>query len=314
MGLQFAKNNALLEGEILDFYLPNFSCGAEFCKGATDLCIKYCYGNCVFRHSNDKNKQMLTTEKIARENYKISQSPDFVKQMCDLIDATNAQRTKKNKDAIKRIRIHSIGDFYSYEYFLKWITIIKNYPEIQFTAYVKYFDVLENYMNDNGDVPKNFNVLLSIYPDTYDKYADRGGKDYVVKLLNALEKRYNAKYYIVCSREFFSNAIKNSNSNMVFCNGGTDLLCKNKPVEDRYSNLFVPNQGCSECLKCYSNDVCPAGSKIYAVLRASSSLANIDNFLRKRENKDKFKILRSMYYKDKKDLDFDVRGDKIIVG
>ena len=40
--------------------------------GATDLCKKYCYGNGVFRHSEDPSKKMLNTEAIARENYRIT--------------------------------------------------------------------------------------------------------------------------------------------------------------------------------------------------------------------------------------------------
>lgn len=71
MGLEFAKRNNLL-GDIVDFYIPNPKCENGICVGATDLCKKYCYGNGVFRHSEDPSKKMLNTEAIARENYRIT--------------------------------------------------------------------------------------------------------------------------------------------------------------------------------------------------------------------------------------------------
>ena len=286
MSLKFAQNNKLLNG-IYDFYLPNYKCDTQICKGATVLCIKYCYGNCVFRHSKDQSKKKLSTELIAKENYRISQTNSFVEEMNELI--------KKTKD-VKRIRIHSIGDFYDYQYLKKWISIITDNSDIQFTAYIKNFVVLEKYMEEKKKVPDNFNVLISIYPDTYDKYFNLGGKEYIEKLCDSLKKYYRAKIYIVCSRETFLEKIKNPDDNSYFCNGGTQMLIKKYNLEEKeYENLFISDQGCNECLKCYSNDKCPEGSKIYAVLRASSQLANIQNLLKKRENKDKFKILRTLY-------------------
>lgn len=286
MGLKFAKGNKLLNG-IVDFYIPNPSCEEGICLGATDLCKKYCYGNGVFRHSVDQNKKKLSTEIIAQENYRITKTDFFVDEMNKLIHST-----KK----VSKIRIHSIGDFYSYKYFLKWIKVIEQNPNIQFTAYVKNFQVLDTYKEAKGIVYDNFNVLLSIYPDTYDRYIEKGGKEYVDSLLAELIDYYNAKKYIVCSREYFRQEILKDNQTKYFCNGGTEMLLKWDETlrEHDFSKLFIPGQRCTECLKCYSAEKCPPKSEIFAVLRAFGGLANINTFLKK-SDKSKYKKLKELY-------------------
>lgn len=52
----------------------------------------------------------MGTELTAFENYRITLTETFVKEMDELIKATSG---------IKRVRIHSIGEFYNYDYFLK---------------------------------------------------------------------------------------------------------------------------------------------------------------------------------------------------
>lgn len=289
MGLKFAKRNNLL-GDIVDFYIPNPKCENGICVGATDLCKKYCYGNGVFRHSKDPRKKMLNTEAIARENYRITKTDSFEEEMNSLIEKTLN---------LTRLRIHSIGDFYDYEYFLKWMRVIEKNPSIQFTAYVKNFDVLIDYKNDNGVVYDNFNVLLSVYPDTYDKYENEGGKDYIDSLFADLELYYKAKKYVVCSREYFRQEIKKHNGSKFFCNGGTEMLLEwDESLKDQdFSELFTPGEPCYKCLKCYSTEKCPAGSSIYAVLRASSKLADIQGVL-KRSDEGQYKILKSLYPKE----------------
>ncbi len=295
MGLQFAKRNSLLKDEILDFYIPNPSCLPGICTGATELCIKYCYGNGVFRHSNNPDKRKLSTEVIALENYEITQSDTFIEQMCELIKEVSEKR-KKNNRPLKYIRIHSIGDFYDYAYFLKWIEIINTNKDIDFIAYVKNFNVLKEYKETGEDVPKNFKVLLSFYPDTYDRYEKEGGKAYVDKLFEELIEYFHAKKYIVCSREFFLMEIKKKNTDKLFCNSGTKMLCfQYKLTKKEYGNSFVPGEGCDKCQKCYSDKRCPAGCSIYAVLRASGNLANINRFLKLKDNKYKYSELRKMY-------------------
>lgn len=70
-------------------------------------------------------------------------------------------------------------------------------PNVQFTAYVKNFEILTRYKNEGLDVPNNFNVLLSLYPDTYD---NKGGKNmwmhYFLNLSNII-KQQNILFVVI---------------------------------------------------------------------------------------------------------------------
>lgn len=284
MPLRIAKDNNFLKG-MYRFDLPNYKCQEEVCIGATELCKKYCYGNSVFRHSNDRKKKMMPPEKSAIDNYNLSLRDDFVEQMNKLI---------KQNDSLSIFRIHSNGgDFYSYKYFLKWIDIINANKEIRFTAYVKNFTVLEKYMEEKREVPNNFNILLSFYPDTYDKYAAHGGIKYIDDLFKKLLEYYKAKVYKVCSGKHIISKIKHKDPTLYICSAGTKALCKKYNLDaNEFKEFFIPNQKCSDCMKCYSDTKCPPGSTIYAVLRHSGSLANWNDILK---DTNKFNILRDMY-------------------
>ena len=264
MGLSFAKKNQLLKEKIVDFYIPNNRIVPGICTHATPLCNKYCYGHSVFRHSSDSNKKPLPVEIHAKENYEISKTSFFEKEMCSLIDVLKE---------CKNIRIHSIGEFYDYAYFLKWINVMKSNPNIQFTAYVKAFDILKKYKDSNETVPSNFNLLISIYPDTFDTYADENGSGitYTENLINELCEYYHAKKYIAIFKEDFIFRI-NHPSGEFFCNAGTDKLCedkKNKVYKSKYTKLFKPDVPCDKCMKCYSEKKVPKQSEIYALLRTN---------------------------------------------
>ncbi|GAA0075990.1 hypothetical protein UT300005_03680 [Clostridium sp. CTA-5] len=298
MGLQFAKSNGLL-GEIANFYIPNEQRKSGVCKGATDLCKKYCYGNSVFSLSENE-EDYFQTDRIALENYEISLTDEFEELMCELLKTIRQ----------KIVRIHSIGEFYCYEYFCKWIRIMKRNPEIQFVAYIKAFDILKTHKDLGKEVPNNFHVVLSIYPDTYDHYSKMGGKEYVEELLRELGDYYHAKRYVVCSKEYFKQEINKEETNKFFCNGGTNILLgkpgkkksenynekleKYEEQRKKYIDLFDPEKSCAECMKCYSNDIVKEGDTIYALLRATSKLANLNTFLHD-SNPDEYKELRKMF-------------------
>lgn len=291
MGIRFTGANRFLskdkrENGILGFSLPNKKCNNDVCIHSTDLCEKYCYGNCVFRHS-DSGKKILNTEVIAQENFTISKTDEFINEVCRIL-----------KEIIpKRVRIHTTGDFYSLEYFNKWIEIIYKNPGIKFTAYTKSFDLLKKYKDRGKYLPENFNLLLSIYPDTYDTYIDvnGNGEEYVRNLIDELQKHFNTRKYIVCSKERYINEFKKSVDKNYFCSGGTSRLKDYYPSDfDKYKRFFI-EEGCETCLKCYSEDKSPDDADIYAVLRASSKLADINTVLKK--NKGKYPILERAHKK-----------------
>lgn len=56
-------------------------------------------------------------------------------------------------------RIHDSGDFFSYEYFVAWVELIKRHPETIFGAYTKEKAIVEKYGIEN--IPDNFSLSCS---------------------------------------------------------------------------------------------------------------------------------------------------------
>jgi hypothetical protein len=73
-----------------------------------------------------------------------------------------------------KVRIHVSGDFFNEKYFLAWLNVAINHPEIIFYGYTKALKFLVKYKNE---IPPNFRFTASI-----------GGKN------DSLIKKHNLKY------------------------------------------------------------------------------------------------------------------------
>lgn len=136
--LYFSKGNTKLSNKILIFSLPSVITCPE-----SDDCKNYCYA----KKSEKRFKNVL---KSRYNNLDLSMREDFTDSVINYIK----NKTKKNI-----IRIHESGDFYSLEYFNKWIEIIKNIPEKKFYCYTK-----TNWHKDLDKMPNNFNIISSFLP------------------------------------------------------------------------------------------------------------------------------------------------------
>ncbi len=257
MGIKFESENGAM-GLIKAFPLPNWKYdknGINICQHSTRLCRKYCYGNCKY---GNYDKPMYVY-KVAIENYKQTLKDSFVNDMCKEL----------NNVSEELIRIHSTGEFYDYDYFLKWVEIAKRTPNKIFTSYNKNFEILKRFKDEGREKPKNFNIIISIFPDTYTDYSDtNSGEKYVKDLVDELVDYYDSKKYIVCYVDEFNSKLKKAASNDYFCGMKADLAAvKDDISSDIYSHYFDANQRCDECLKCYLDEKAPAKSNIYCVLR-----------------------------------------------
>jgi hypothetical protein len=100
-------------------------------------CLKHCYYN--------KIKRLYPAQTpFLNHNLKASRDKLFVPKMISLI----------SKENCRYFRIHSCGEFYSQEYFNKWCTIAKFFPNITFYTYTKNIDL-------NVTRPSNFILYLS---------------------------------------------------------------------------------------------------------------------------------------------------------
>lgn len=134
----------------------------ETCPGAGS-CAKYCYadtGSYLRFHG--------TTMPPRVSNWLASQKDDFVPKMVDMIAKAKAVKGKK---AIKAIRVHDSGDFYSPQYIDKWHQIASAHPDMMFYAYTKsHHPKLRERLNELEKLP-NFNIVQS-FGSKYDQLID----------------------------------------------------------------------------------------------------------------------------------------------
>jgi len=120
-------------GNIRSFNLP----AVKTCPGATKNCVKYCYarkGNFKFQPVQD----MYT------ENLKLSLSENFINRINEELSLSE-----------RYFRIHSAGDFYSVNYFRKWVEIARHNPHIIFLAFTRNTDI------DFSEAPDNMKLIFT---------------------------------------------------------------------------------------------------------------------------------------------------------
>jgi hypothetical protein len=156
-GLTISIGNSKIANNVGIFNLPpgqktrNNPCGScpQDCPG--------CYAKKSFR--------MFPKVRVClNNNYLASLKGDFTDTMITLINQAIS------KYGINAFRIHTSGDFYSFDYVKKWERIIKAFPEIKFYGYTKTkFQV------------KGMNLVQSIFPCGSINYGDM---HYVKDLFN----------------------------------------------------------------------------------------------------------------------------------
>lgn len=119
------------------------------CIGRTPMCEKICYAK--------KAERFYKNAILSRER-----NLDFVQNNPDWIDLLCAEIEKlSRKEKFKGFfRLHESGDFFSQGYLDGWKEISRRFPSIKFLAFTKSFTL------DFRNLPKNFQVVFSVMPDT----------------------------------------------------------------------------------------------------------------------------------------------------
>lgn len=127
-------------GNIRSFNLP----AIKTCPGATKQCVKYCY-------ARKGNFKFEAVQDMYTENLKLSLSENFVEEM-----------DKELSSNERYFRIHSSGDFYSVDYYRKWVKIARYNPHIIFLAFTRNTDI------DFSEAPENL-ILIFTADDSTEK-------------------------------------------------------------------------------------------------------------------------------------------------
>jgi hypothetical protein len=74
-------------------------------------------------------------------------------------DAVKSGKMPEITEEITLVRIHGSGDFYSQEYFERWILLAEKNPLVQFWAFTKS---IPYWINNINNIPKNFELQASV--------------------------------------------------------------------------------------------------------------------------------------------------------
>lgn len=272
---QLVNQKGKIKFIIFDIPNKNFA-NEEICIQRTPLCDRYCY---VTKCNEERtNSTYEAYNDYRKRNYELSKSEKFVQ---DMVNEIKCEIKKLNDGEKIYFRIHSSGEFYSYDYFKKWVDIAEEYKnenKISFIAYTKSFDILEKYFKEYGKKP-NININISIMYDTFDTYFNNFEWDTNRKMasnkdqINRLVLNYNAKLYC---------AVPNWMENKMQNNGY--IHCKLSQINSETNR----NYNCGQCMMCYSSNPI----KIYTELRRCSLL----NYGKKLEENDLELAIK--WYKD----------------
>jgi hypothetical protein len=171
--IRFKDGNVKLKQCFITFALL----AGETCIGKTNLCYKNCFGRrgCF---------AMPTNRQCYNKNYLETLKDTFIKDTIDILEY-QLQRKKFNEITNLFVRIHSTGDFYSKEYFNKWIKItnyFKGNNKIKFQAYTKSLSIIDSIDNIN------IQLIFSQMPDTKQEDIDKA-KKLGMKIYNTLEMK-----------------------------------------------------------------------------------------------------------------------------
>ena len=156
----------------LTWSLPSRKC----CPYATNECKKRCFA---------KKNETFASVRLSREkNLEETKKETFVQDMINHLEY-HLQRPK-SKDKRIFVRIHTSGDFYNLDYFIKWVYIAEHFKgndRILFQAYTKSMPIINAYTDEycrvygDGFSPKeiiediNIRFVWSIWYDTPIEYT-----------------------------------------------------------------------------------------------------------------------------------------------
>lgn len=162
------------------------------CPYSTEMCRKRC-----FAQKNQYFKNVLASR---MRNLEETKKDTFVQDMIEHFEYQLQRKKAKDKNIF--VRIHTAGDFYSLDYFEKWVKItnhFKNNDKILFQAYTKSMPIIIKWLEKELSKSKcstlsrvliqniNIHFVWSVWDDTPKAYTDRA-KELELQTFTALPK------------------------------------------------------------------------------------------------------------------------------
>ncbi|MCH5138472.1 hypothetical protein JMF89_14855 [Clostridiaceae bacterium UIB06] len=211
--LTLSTGNKKLVGDENNAFLIWNLPAIKTCPYATKLCKKFCYA----KKAENVYPNVLPSRS---ENLQDTKNDNFIEDMINTIEYYLNKRSRKDGNKMTKeknvyFRIHESGDFYSQEYFDKWIIIARFFPEVNFLAYTKSVIFVKN---SKLDIPSNFTVRFSVWDDT---------KEDQIQMANSL----NLPIYTADQEEGLRKKVVYGGFNFCHCDCSKCKDCYNKNIE-----------------------------------------------------------------------------------
>lgn len=177
------SNGNMKMGQIPSISLPAVKTCA---KGVP--CAKKCYALRMEKRYKNTHNAYERNLRIFEENPQVFE-----------IQATAAAMLQRY------FRWHVSGDILNTEYLLMMIRIAKNCPNTEFLAFTKKYDIVNEYIENNGVLPKNLKIIFSVWQD-FD---------------------YKNPYNLPTAHVFYKDGTTTATENTYVCGGNcTECLCR----------------------------------------------------------------------------------------
>jgi hypothetical protein len=157
------------------------------------MCKKRCFAQ--------KNQYFKSVLDSRMRNLEETQKDSFITDMINWFEYYLNSKKATGKRIF--VRIHTSGDFYSYEYLRKWKELtdyFKNNNKILFQAYTKSMPILNQWLNEGNNIKDiNIHFVWSIWKDTTKEYTEKA-KELGLQTFTALPKQEieNKKNVFIC--------------------------------------------------------------------------------------------------------------------
>ena len=81
----------------------------------------------------------------------------------DSVDFWEQVRFKIKHNPLPLFRFFDAGDIPSYEFFCGMVELAKDFPNIKFMSFTKKYDIVNDWIEANGNLPDNLNIIFSAW-------------------------------------------------------------------------------------------------------------------------------------------------------
>lgn len=131
----------------------NLSTAPVITCGNCSECMFFCYAiRDIFKFGYDFLKNCVLRSRAKNTAILLHDRNDFFGQIDEFCSGNRK---------VKVFRWHVSGEIVDKDYFDRMVTIARNHSDWIFWSYTKMHDIVNEWISENGALPKNFNVMFS---------------------------------------------------------------------------------------------------------------------------------------------------------